>query len=214
MPDAFTVFWTQDRCAAAGFVVATRAPLQLLFGGPHLSLPSFARAKVAVGDLVYPIGVHRKKLYVLGRMRVAELTASTESPYRIDEYVRRFPRWSFLTGHCTNEVVVGTEGTPLRLDAAMPPELLQRLTYRSQRATRLVKHVDEDGLLVRSLGVQGIYQVAPHCVPDLDAVLAQPRNPAARTFNRSAQQRAIASVQSEALFWRSFHDAAPDRPHE
>ncbi|MFG2045618.1 hypothetical protein [Dactylosporangium sp. NPDC048998] len=48
-------------------------PLEVMFGGPHLSEPSFLRAKVSAGDVLYPIGVHRQVLLVFGRMRVREI---------------------------------------------------------------------------------------------------------------------------------------------
>ncbi len=210
MTDAYTVFWPQDRCAAATSVVAEGLPLQVLFGGPHLSLPSFVRAKVSAGDLVYPVGVHSQKLYVLGRMRVMEVVAFTPEDHdhgQLYRHLDRFPQWRFLTGSCMNEVVLGENGTGLRLDAAMPPQVLRGLTYRSQRATRTVKHVTEDGKLTRSLGVQGIYRLAAHCVEDLDAVLAQPSNETSSAFGRTARTPATTLAQTDALFWQSFRNA-------
>lgn len=115
MPDACTVFWTQDRCAAAGFVVATGGAVAGALRRPAHVPAQLCPAKVAAGDPVYPIGVRRQKLYVLGRMRITELIEFTPASLgRMDEYVRQFPRWRFLAGGCMNEVVVGTEGTPVR----------------------------------------------------------------------------------------------------
>ncbi|MEU8296088.1 hypothetical protein AB0C04_02215 [Micromonospora sp. NPDC048909] len=70
MTDPYTVFWAKDRCRSVATAAAAHVPLQVLFGGPHLSMPSFLRAKVRPGDLVCPVGVHDQRLYVLGRMRV------------------------------------------------------------------------------------------------------------------------------------------------
>ncbi|MFI6261540.1 hypothetical protein [Micromonospora sp. NPDC051006] len=175
MTDAYTVFWARDRCRSIATAAAAHVPLQVLFGGPHLSMPSFLRAKVRPGDLVYPVGVHDQRLYVLGRMRVTEIVEwSAGADDGFERHLDRFPHWRFLAGRCLTEVVLGEHGTRVRLDAAMPPEALRRLTYRSLRATRTVKHVSDEGRLVRSLGVQGIYRLAAQSVQDLDAVLAQP----------------------------------------
>ena len=53
--DAYTVFWTMDRWLSA--VAVGHRPLPVLFGGPHLSEPSFRKAGVRVGDTVYPVTV-------------------------------------------------------------------------------------------------------------------------------------------------------------
>jgi hypothetical protein len=173
MPDAYTVFWAKDRCAAAQPAIDAGERLKVLYGGPHISLPSYARAKVTAGDVVYPISVQAQAVYVLGRMRVDEVRIfdpdSIGRLYR--EHVDRHPRWRFLTGSCMDEVVLGSEGSVLRLDAAMSPDVLRRLTYRSQRGTRTVKQVSEDGRLIHSLSVQGIYRLASSCVADLDALV-------------------------------------------
>ncbi|MEV6373940.1 hypothetical protein [Micromonospora musae] len=196
MSDAYTAFWAKDRCKAAAPAAAAHLPLQVLFGGPHISMPSFVRAKVRPGDLVYPVGVHDQRLYVLGRIRVTEIiewSAGTDEQFT--GHLNRFPGWRSTADSCLSEIVVGEAGTPLRFDAAMPPELLQRLTYRSLRGTRTVKNVDADGRLVHSLGVQGIYRLAPQCVADLDAVLTQP--PSAPVYGRRPRRATVA--QNELL---------------
>jgi hypothetical protein len=146
--------------------------LAVLFGGPHISEPSFRRATVQPGDLLYPIGVCRQVLYVFGRMRVQEIIPVGGSGQRpLDEYFSRYSVWRFLAPTCTTEVVIGAEGTGIRLDRPVPGEVLKRLTYHPRRGLRPVKHVSEDGRLVRSLSVQGIYRLAESSVADLEAVL-------------------------------------------
>jgi hypothetical protein len=192
--DAYTVFWQQGRCLAARGAVMARAPLEVLFGGPHLSLPSFARAKVTTGDLVYPVGVFGRRLHVLGRMRITDVRDFEDGD------AERFPRWRFLAAGCVSETVLGEAGTPLRQDATVPAEAMRRLTYRSRRATRTVKHVDDDGLLTRSLGVQGIYRLAEHSARDLDAALDAPADPAAPAFSPPVRARPAGPAQVEVLF--------------
>ncbi|GAA2626221.1 MULTISPECIES: hypothetical protein [Streptomyces] len=51
-------------------------------------------------------------------------------------------------------------------DTVVPPELLARLTYTSRRGERTLRHV-EDGRLVRSHGVQGIYRLAAGSAAEL-----------------------------------------------
>ena len=48
------------------------------------------------------------------------------------------------------------------------------VTYRPRRGPRPVRHVSEDGRLVHSLSVQGIYRLAESSAADLETVLAGP----------------------------------------
>src|SRR3569833_3042161 len=84
VPDSFTVLWSQDRCADLRRQGQTGARLELLFGGPHVSQPSFRRAGVRPGDYVYPIHLHSGELFVLGRLRVREIVP-------LEQYIRRNP---------------------------------------------------------------------------------------------------------------------------
>lgn len=214
MSDAYTVYWASHRCSGAHAAIEAGEPLTILFGGPHQSLPSFARAKVSPGDLIYPITVHRQTVYVLGRMCVREIrTYTADTVGRLhQEHLDNHPRWRFLADSCMTEAVLGHEGTVLRLDAAMPADLLRRLVYRSQRGTRTIKHIDEDGKLLRSHGLQGIYRLDDSCVADLDALLAQPAGTASCT-PRSARNDEDAAVKAmaDSIFWRSFSEQAPAR---
>jgi hypothetical protein len=172
--EAYSVYWPQRWWRSAAGVTEN---LTVLFGGPHLSQPSFRRATVQRGDLLYPIGICDQALYVFGRMRVQEIIAADRR--LLDEYFTRYKMWQFLAPTCTTEVVIGAEGTRVHLDRPLPGEVLKRLTYQPRRGARPVKHVSEDGRLMHSLSVRGIYRLAGSSVTDLDAVLAgEPGKPA------------------------------------
>ncbi|GAA4978177.1 hypothetical protein [Actinoplanes utahensis] len=184
MSDAYTVYWPQDRWRNA---LGVHGPLEVMFGGPHLSEPSFRRAKVTVGDLLYPIGVNQQVLYVFGRMRVREIVEVDGAS--LQEHYARFRPWRFLAPTCTDEVVLGEEGTPVHGNHAVPSEALKTLTYLPRRrGPRPIKHVSEAGLLTKAISIQGIYRLAPASVVELDAVLdsgptfpsAVPPRPASR----------------------------------
>lgn len=148
--------------------------LAVLFGGPHASEPSFRRATVQPGDLLYPIGVGNQVLYVLGRMRVRQIVPVDDDLELLQEYLARYQAWRFLAPTCTSEVVIGHQGTGVLLDRPLPGQILQRLTYRPRRGPRPVRHVSEDGRLVHPSGVQGIYRLAESSAADLEAILAGP----------------------------------------
>ena len=86
MSEAYSVYWPQPRWRRAAAVCQC---LTVLFGGPHSSEPSFRRATVHRGDLLYPIGVCDQILYVLGRMRVQEIVVVGDDQDLLDEYLAR-----------------------------------------------------------------------------------------------------------------------------
>jgi hypothetical protein len=168
--EAYSVYWPQARWRRAAGVTE---PLSVLFGGPHTSEPSFRRATVQPGDLLYPIGLCDQIRYVFGRMRVEEIIPVGEPGQPgLDEYLSR--TWRFLAPTCTTEVVIGAEATCIHLDRPVPGEILQRLTYHPRRGPRPVKHVSEDGRLTHPLSVRGIYRLAESSAADLEAVLTGP----------------------------------------
>ena len=160
MTEAYTVFWTMDRWLGA--LAVGHKPLPVLFGGPHLSEPSFRRAGVKVGDLLYPVAVMNRQVYLIARMRVREmlLLGQEDGTTLIDQRFPQFKPWKILAPTCTEEVVIGSEGTTLRADLPLPPDMLMRLSFRSQRGERPLKYV-KDGELARSVGLHGIYRLAP-----------------------------------------------------
>jgi hypothetical protein len=175
--ESFTVFWTMDRWLGA--LAVGHKPLPVLFGGPHLSEPSFRRAGVRVGDLLYPVAVMNRRAHVVGRMRVREmvLLGQDDGPSLIDQRFPQYKAWKVLAPTCTEEVVIGTEGTTLRADLEIPQEILERLTFRSQRGERPLKHV-ANGELTRSVGLHGIYRLSHASAADLASLIESP--PAAR----------------------------------
>ena len=67
MSKAYSVYWPRQRWRHAAGLCQR---LAVLFDGPHHAEPSFRRAAVDPGHLLYPIGVCDQVLYVLGQMRV------------------------------------------------------------------------------------------------------------------------------------------------
>ncbi|WP_236244206.1 hypothetical protein [Streptomyces sp. CC210A] len=175
MADAYTTLWTNDLCKALieGGFAGER--LSVLFGGPHQSLPSFMRAGVRPGDRVYPIGVFRKRMWVLGSMEVGRLLEyDTVGDHLPMEDFLRLVHWMPLKTSCATEVVVGPPGTPLTFDTPVPGDVLSELTYRSRRGERRIKHV-VDGELTRAVSVHGIYRLAPESAHALEVlVVGQP----------------------------------------
>ncbi len=205
MADAYTMFWTRERCDALRRLGWAGRPLETLFGGPHTSERSFKHACVRPGDDVYPISVRLGVLYVLGRVRVRRIltledyiehAADLFAPYlaeppawvfesrgfslsprfvqateAFDRYRAAHPAIQALAPTRTDEVVECENSTPLRFDLAVPPDMLARLRFRSQRRERdLHKHL-RDGRLIQSLGVQGIYRLSAPSARELEALV-------------------------------------------
>ncbi|MEU7070054.1 hypothetical protein AB0B30_04175 [Streptomyces narbonensis] len=171
MPNSYTTLWTNSLCRELERTGRAGQRLTMLFGGPHQSLPSFQRAGVQPGDRVYPVRAHRNRLHVLGVLEVARII-----PYEIvgsvlpdDDYVKLLD-WRLLKAGCVTEVLLGPPGAPLSFDTVVPGDLLERLTYTSRRGERVLKHV-EDGRLLRSASVQGIYRLRADSAEELDRLV-------------------------------------------
>jgi hypothetical protein len=159
--DSYTVLWTNDLCRALirGGFLGERPTV--LFGGPHRSRPSFRHAGVVPGDRIFALRAWRTALYPVCSIEVQRIvdydTADTELA---DEDYAKLIQWRPLKGGCVSEVVLGPPGSPLRFDRALPGEHLEHLTFTSRRGERKLKYV-EDGRLLRALGLQGVYRLAP-----------------------------------------------------
>ncbi len=192
MADSYTTLWSSERCRRIKQARQEGATLSLLFGGPHTSEPSFSRAGVKVGDYVYPIRVQDGILSIIGRMRVcailpleAYLTTYADlfadctrkdsvawADDMLDQYFKKHPEQHYLRHTCTDEVVLGEMGTPIRFDLAVPPELLTDIRFRSQRRERGIKYI-ENGKLKNALSLQGIYRLAESSAEDFERLLVQ-----------------------------------------
>lgn len=185
MAHAYTIFWTYNRYNMLRQLGWTGRQIETLFGGPHTSEPSFIRAGVRTGDLIYPITVRAGVLYILARIRVRYLFSLDDyirkhanifsfSPPELptkafDRYRMAHPAVASLAPTCTDEVIECEESTPLRFDLTIPPELLARLHYRSQRGERDLSKYLRDGRLVSSLAIQGIYRLNEPSACELEA---------------------------------------------
>jgi len=176
MADSFTTLWSTDRCKLITQYHLEGTSLSILFGGPHTSEPSFRRAGVKAGDYIYPLRVKQGIVHVIARMQVKEIVPleayiernpdlfagverSPSPSVTFDNYVKLHPEMRILAPTCTEEVVLAEESTPIRLDAAVPREMLERLRFRSQRGERGLKHI-QDGRLKSVITLQGIYRLS------------------------------------------------------
>ncbi len=176
MPDSFTTLWSANRCDIIAKYHLENTTFNTLFGGPHTSEPGFRWAGVKSGDTIYPLRVKQGVLYIIARMRVKEIISLEEYIERnpgifagierttwpsvtFENYLNLHPEMRVLAPTCTDEVVLGDESTPIQMDTAVPPGLLESLRFRSQRGERGLKHI-QDGRLKSVITLQGIYRLS------------------------------------------------------
>jgi hypothetical protein len=174
---AFTTYWARDRYVAARRLAPPDFRFDLLFGGPHISMPSFSRAGVMPGDWIYPVHVQGGALHVLGRMRVARVIPIAEFRAMFPERAAGLGRFdlavggepardgpraalAYLAPTCVNEAVIGELGTPLLPNLVLPPERVEQLRYVSQRGERDVKKHLREGRVVSLGGFQGNFRLS------------------------------------------------------
>jgi hypothetical protein len=173
----FTALWSRDRYLAAKRYMPAESRFEVLFGGPHVSLPSFRRAGMRQGDWICPIHVHAGTLHVLGRMQVREIVDlwkwQLDNPARARELGKfdlsvsleprptEGPRLAlyYLAPTCTDEAAVGEHGTAFLSDLTFPPGKLTEIRYVSRRGDRPIKHVTDEKITSIS-SLQGIYRLS------------------------------------------------------
>jgi hypothetical protein len=143
------------------------------FSGVHTSLPSWVSVKV--GDEVYALHVNRCVVYVVSRLRVldkqrGECCGTAPSTWR-DPAHPGHNDWAMLGANGCGAAPVHVDATPVRLDVAIPGDLLQTLTWRNRRGdTRGLKHV-VDGRLERAISLQGMYRLTPESADQLATIV-------------------------------------------
>jgi hypothetical protein len=142
MANAFAVLWTLERCRWLQRV-EDHGPLEVVFGGPHISLPSIDA--IRVGDVIFPICVVSGALHVIARMEVAELLSpedyvhtrlglARQTNRMWDDLFHELKRTNPGFGHrlpttCCDRAAAGVRGSELRFDRPLSSEQLDALTF-------------------------------------------------------------------------------------
>ena len=140
VPDCFVVLWTVERCRWLKRV-GDRGPLEVIFGGPHMSLPSIQ--SLAPGDTVCPVVVVDGGLFIVAGMQVNNLVPPEEfvrdhlgvapGPHTMwDEFFDELKRERPSVGHrvpttCADLAAVGVNGSEIRFDRKVPEQCLSLL---------------------------------------------------------------------------------------
>ncbi|MEV7535100.1 MULTISPECIES: hypothetical protein [Streptomyces] len=173
MADSYTTLWTNDLCRELERSGEEGLRLTILFGGPYGAQPSFLRAGVRPGDTIYPVRAHRTRLHVLGAMEVSRVVTHEEAGAELhDDDYAKLMYWRRLKTGFVSEVLLGPPGSPLSFDTVVPGDVLERLTFTSRRGERTLRFV-EDGRLTRSIGLQGVYRLAPASAEELRRLVAE-----------------------------------------
>jgi hypothetical protein len=174
MPDAFTTLWTQETCRALLKERRVGERPTVAFSGIHSSLPSWS--SVGVGDDVYALHVKQRVVYVVSRMTVrdkqrADCCGAAPASWRDPSHPGHSDWWMLGADGC-GAAAVHVDATPVRFDIPVPGDLLAKLTWRNRRGDiRGLKYV-VDGLLERSISLQGLYRLTPESASDLGALVA------------------------------------------
>lgn len=167
MAEAYLLLWSQARlrwlrrCGDEG-------PLEVLFGGPHISMPTLAR--LACGDCVYVVGVAHGRLHGVARIEVSGFDDPDAFVARRfgwqrppatgwNAVQRQHPEQARRMGHrypytCADQAVLGT-GSALRWDRILPAAELGRLALGPRAGQERALSGVVDGRLRSALTLQG-----------------------------------------------------------
>jgi hypothetical protein len=168
VPDSFVTLWTLERCRWLERV-EDRGPLEVIFGGPHISLPSIAA--VRVGDIIYPVMVKQGNLHVVARLQVEALTSPED--YMLSRHGLAEPRdtmWDVRfanpgnaeagLGHrfpttCCDMAAVGSHGSDIRFDRVVPGALLEKIRLGPRKGREVPLKGVEGARMKNNFSLQG-----------------------------------------------------------
>ncbi len=163
MPNHFTMLWAKDYCDFMSQTGTLGKPLQYIWGGYNQG-SDFKHYKVKPDDYIYPIAIKNFSLYLIARMRVHQCIS-------VDTFQNLYPAQSQKIYHsCAGQILVGTDGTPIRLDRPVPAPFLESLTYQSAKGYRKPKYI-EGGKVLNISSFQGIYRLMPDSADKLESML-------------------------------------------
>jgi uncharacterized protein (TIGR02996 family) len=156
-PDRYTMLLTNADCVRLEKLGKVGQPLRFV------AFVHIGQHKFRPGIHVYAIRIHQKKLYVIGRMRFAELTTR-------EDYLREHPDNAPLISSFERVILTGDRGTPICLNSVVPHEILHRFRYRAGDREYPLKHV-KYGELTHPIGLTGVTRITKPTAQDLDFLL-------------------------------------------
>ncbi len=144
-PVAFTVLWSGADYDRFRRRYAAAPQTRVLLGGWNRQT-RFSRSGVRSGDSVFPVRIAKKRLYVLARLTVADL--STDG---------------------VTETVDGILGSRIHFDLVVPPAMLHRWQFAGGRPVKFLVN----GEVKRSNSFQGVYRLSASTATDLFGLILE-----------------------------------------
>ena len=104
--------------------------------------------------------------------RFASIAPGGSAFLRLERWIVANPAIAALCPGEADEVVVAEDATAITLAAVVPPPYVCSLRWQSGRsAERPIKHLDEHGLITRTISLQGVYRLTPPSASILEQTL-------------------------------------------
>lgn len=171
--NGYAIYWTADTVNLIRKAGELGQPLQVIFGGHHISKPPLGPYGIEAGDRIYAVSVRKGACYLIASMTVDELVDVDTYLSRLDLEAEQRGGHRALWDHA-GEVAIGRDGTPFDLRRVIPPEDVATIMFQPKRgAARPISHVD--GMIEQTTGLTGHYlRLTPETEALFRRVLAGP----------------------------------------
>lgn len=138
--NSYFILWPSDWCKSLA-QANDYGPLQVIYGGPHTSVPSLG--KIKNGDIIYPVSIKNGQLFLLGKMQVEHIRKAAaylqeQNITKIgndlwDESAPKLIKEQPELGHriprsCIDTAATGI-GTRFKFDFQVPSDLVDNLKF-------------------------------------------------------------------------------------
>jgi uncharacterized protein (TIGR02996 family) len=157
-------FWSNALCDHYAGLSEIGRPLRFLSGGYNLDYLKESRP-IFAGDYIFPFRIRNRRVFVLARMRVREITTQ-------EAYLAARPNDARLIFYpWFRQIFVGDAGTILRLDAPVPRPIVRRLRFKGLSSEFAPKSL-ASGDVLHSGDLQGVLLLTARSAIDFNRCVA------------------------------------------
>ena len=168
MSEMYFTLWSKEYCRWIK-KCNDNGPLEVIFGGPHTSLPSIR--KIKIGDTIIPVCIDNGQLFLISSLTVENILSPEiylfsrfnikkpekdlwdmyfiENKEIVTKLVHRIPKT------CADIAVIGGNGLAINFSRKIPDKLLPKLLFGPKGKEKQLSGINEEGKILKVFSLKG-----------------------------------------------------------